>query len=252
MPNENSARPRHNLLRKGNLDMSDKSDSLVTRLFKRVFPRMPDFYGLLNDQCNVLVEAMQAFVTYMENGSEADAETVRALEKRGDELKVRNTDILNRAFSTPMDREDIYRAITALDLGLNYAKTTTREMEVLELSPDAFMLEMAVEYLRAAEALQEGFRKLSSAPADADNCAGAARKTERNVEKIYRRALAKLFEVDATITRLEAGEQGSRAEAMLTVVDIFKRREIYRHLSNGSDRLARAADRLHDIIVKLT
>jgi uncharacterized protein Yka (UPF0111/DUF47 family) len=232
--------------------MSDKSDSLVTRLVNRVFPRMPDFYRLLNDQCDVLVEAMQTFVTYMENGDEADAETVRALEKRGDELKLRNTDILNRAFSTPMDREDIYRAIAALDLGLNYAKTTTREMEVLGISPDAFMLEMAVEYKHAAEALQEGFCKLGTDPANADNYASAARKTERNVEKIYRRALAKLFDVDETIAKLEAGEQGSKAAAMLNVIEIFKRREIYRHLSNGSDRLARAADRLHDIIVKLT
>ena len=232
--------------------MSDKSDSLVIRLINRVFPRMPDFYGLLNDQCDVLVEAMDAFVTYMESGREADAKMVRALEKRGDELKLRNSDILNRAFSTPIDREDIYRAITSLDMGLNYAKTTTREMEVLELSPDAFMLEMAVEYRHAAEALQEGFRKLKTDPADADNHANAARKTERNVEKIYRRALAKLFDADQLIAKLKASEQDSKTEAVLLVVEIFKRREIYRHLSNGSDRLARAADRLHDIIVKLT
>jgi uncharacterized protein Yka (UPF0111/DUF47 family) len=232
--------------------MSDKSDSLVSRLINRVFPRMPDFYGLLNDQCDVLVEAMEAFVTYMESGREADAKSVRALEKRGDELKQRNTDILNRAFSTPIDREDIYRAITSLDLGLNYAKTTTREMEALGLSPDAFMLEMAVEYRHAAEALQEGFRKLKTDPADADNHANAARKTERNVEKIYRRALAKLFDADELIAKLKASEQDSKTEAVLLVVEIFKRREVYRHLSNGSDRLARAADRLHDIIVKLT
>ena len=38
----------------------------------------------------------------------------------------------------------------------------------------------------------------------------------------------------------------------LELIDYIKRREIYRHLSNGADRLAWAADRLHDIIVKIS
>jgi uncharacterized protein Yka (UPF0111/DUF47 family) len=232
--------------------MSDKSDSVITRLVDRVFPRMPDFYGLLNDQCDVLVEAMEAFVAYMEDGNEEKAKAVRAIEKHGDELKLRNTDILNRAFATPMDREDIYNAIITLDMGMNYAKTTTREMEALSLDPDPFMLEMAVEYKHAAEALQQGFRKLTTNPVDAEHDAGTVRKAERNIEKIYRRALTTLFDVDEMVKKLDANEQGSKAQAMFTVVEMFKRREIYRHLSNGADRLARAADRLHDIIVKIS
>lgn len=232
--------------------MSDKPDSVVTRLVDRVFPRMPDFYGLLNDQCAILVEAMEAFVAYMEDGSDERAKAVRSIEKRGDELKTRNMDILNRSFSTPMDREDIYRAIITLDMGMNYAKTTTREMEALDLTPDPFMLEMAVEYKHAAEALREGFRKLTTNPIDAEQDARAARKAERNIEKIYRRALAKLFDVEDIAGKLDAGEPGSKAQAIFTVVEMFKRREVYRHLSNGADRLARAADRLHDIIVKIS
>jgi len=232
--------------------MSEQSESIVTRLVDRVFPRMPDFYGLMNEQCDVLVESMEAFVAYMEDGNEDKASTVRAIEKKGDELKTRNCDVLNRAFATPMDREDIYRAIVTLDLGMNYAKTTTRELEALSLAPDAFMLEMAVEYLHAAKALQEGFRKLGTEPAEAEENAKAARKCERNIEKVYRRALAELFNVDDMVTMLETEEPGAKGKAMLKVVEIFKRREVYRHLSNGADRLARAADRLHDIVVKIS
>jgi uncharacterized protein len=232
--------------------MSEKSDSVVTKLVDRVFPRMPDFYGLMNEQCDVLVEAMEAFVQYMEDGSEERAVVVRQIEKRGDELKARNTDVLNRAFATPMDREDIYRAIVTLDMGMNYAKTTTREMEALELTPDKYMLEMAVEYKNAAQALQQGFIRLTENPAQAEENAVAARKTERNIEKIYRRALAELFNVDEMVNKLNTDEPGAKAQAMLAVVEMFKRREVYRHLSNGADRMARAADRLHDIIVKIS
>jgi len=232
--------------------MSEEKESVVTRLVDRVFPRMPDFYGLMNEQCDILVEAMEAFVTFMEDNSPEHAAAVRAIEKRGDALKQRNTDILNRAFATPMDREDIYHAIVTLDMGMNYAKTTTREMEALGVTPDAYMLEMAVEYRHAAEALQRGFGKLTSNPPDAEHDAQMARKTERNVEKIYRRALAELFNVDEMIKKLEQNETGVKVQAMLTVVEMFKRREIYRHLSNGAERRARAADRLHDIVVKIS
>jgi uncharacterized protein len=232
--------------------MSEKSDSVVTKLVDRVFPRMPDFYGLMNEQCDVLVEAMDALVQYMEDGSEDKAVVVRQIEKRGDELKARNIDVLNRAFATPMDREDIYRAIVTLDMGMNYAKTTTRELEVLGLKPDKFMLEMSVEYKNGAEALQRGFNKLTENPTQAEEDAAAARKSERNIEKIYRRALAELFSVDEMVNKLNTDEPGAKAEAMLAVVDMFKRREVYRHLSNGADRMARAADRLHDIIVKIS
>ncbi len=232
--------------------MSEKPDSLVTRLVDRVFPRMPDFYSLMNDQCDALVEAMEAFIAYMEDGSAEKAQAVRDIEKRGDTLKTRNMDILNRAFATPMDREDIYRAIIALDMGINYAKTTTREMEALKVAPDPFMLEMAVEYKHSAEALQRGFSKLSTNPASAEQDAKLAGKAERHIEKIYRRALTALFDTDAIIKKLDADTEGSKVRAILAVVEIFKRREVYRHLSNGGDQLAWAADRLRDIIVKIS
>ena len=35
------------------------------------------------------------------------------------------------------------------------------------------------------------------------------------------------------------------------MTEIMKRREVYRHLSNGADRLAHAGQTLHDIIVKI-
>lgn len=63
--------------------MSAAKDSLLTRLVDRVFPRMPDFYSLLNEQCDLAVEAMEVFVQFMENGDKAMARQVRALEKRG-------------------------------------------------------------------------------------------------------------------------------------------------------------------------
>jgi uncharacterized protein Yka (UPF0111/DUF47 family) len=232
--------------------MSANTDTVLTRLVDRIFPRTPDFYRLLNEQCDVAVEAMNVFVEFMESGDLEKAKEVRALEKRGDVLKARNTDLLSRAFSTPMDREDIYRAIATVDHIINYAKTTTREIEVLMVEPDKYMLEFAVLLREGAEALQRGYRKLAETPSDAEADAQAARKAERSTEKAYRRAIADLFNPDNISKAMECDEEHARDTTICMVIAMFKRREIYRHMSNASDRLARAGEVLHDIVVKIS
>jgi uncharacterized protein Yka (UPF0111/DUF47 family) len=232
--------------------MSEGSESVVTRLVDRVFPRMPDFYGLMNDQCDVLVTTMEDFVDYMHTGDEQTGKRIaNVLEKQGDELKRRNLHILNKAFATPMDREEIYRAIEGIDHVINYAKTTVREMEAFDVGPDTYTLEMAVHMKEGAEALQSGFRKIASAPHEAEADADAARKAERRIEKCYRQALAELFAAEDDHARLAEHGGGSGTDALRCMTEILKRREIYRHMSNGGDRLAHAGQTLHDIVVKI-
>ena len=155
--------------------MSEGSSNMVTRLVDRVFPRSQDFFSLVNEQCDLVVASSEAFVEFMRNGDPEYALRVRELEHMGDELKARNIDILNRAFSTPMDREDLYRAMVGVDQVANYAKTTVREMELLAVKPDSYTLEMSVLLRDGAEALQQGFAMLATDPAAAEPHAQAAR-----------------------------------------------------------------------------
>ncbi len=247
--------------------MANESKSIALRIIDRVFPRSPDFFSLLNEQCDLAVEATEEFVKFMGTNEWHHAERILQLEHLGDDLKVRNIDVLNRAFSTPMDREDLYRAIMSLDHIINYAKTTVREMELLGVSPDRFTLEMAEQYRDGALALQRGYRRLATDPAPAADDANAARKAERSTEKVYRSALAELLDVDVFIRSPERYRDraaslanlleplGDHSEPMAIafayIVETFKRREIYRHLSNGADRLAHAGGVLHDIVVKI-
>jgi uncharacterized protein Yka (UPF0111/DUF47 family) len=231
--------------------MSTESNSVVTRLVDRVFPRMPDFYGLIDAQCELICRAMDVFVEFMETGDPVAGERVRTMEKEGDELKARHMEILGRAFATPMDREDIYRAIVSIDEILNYAKTTVREVEALKIRPDEHMAAMARLIRDGSDALRAGYAKLSSNPADADSNAGAARKSERRTEKIYRSALAELFDADEQVEALGAKSENAEVNAMRYVIEVFKRREVYRHLSNAADRVEHAAGVLHDIVVQI-
>ncbi len=206
---------------------------LLRRILNRIFPKAPDFFRLLEEQAEMMVHSVQLLVKYMETGDPEVGRLVKTDEHAADTLKARNLHLLNEAFTTPFDREDIYRAIANLDHVVNYCKSTVNEMDILKLEPDAHMLAMAQELLRGAQSLREGFASLKRSPAKAQEYAHGGRKAERRIEKLYRQALADLFQGD-------------------DYLNMFKRREIYRHLSNAGDRLARAANTLHDIVVKIS
>ncbi len=210
----------------------DTPPSIFRRLFERVFPKMPDFFGLLTEQCQHVAQTTGRLVEFMETGDPAVGQGIRQDEHEADRVKIRNLHTLNEAFSTPIDREDLYRAIVDLDEIVNYCKTTVSEMEVLDLKPDKHCLEMAMHIKLGTDALVQGYARLAKEPALAAEDADIARKAERRVEKNYRRAIAELFVGD-------------------DYIHMFKRREIYRHLSNAADRMANCANTLHDIVVKM-
>ena len=211
---------------------NDAQPSIFRRLFERVFPKMPDFFALLTEQCQHVAHTTGLLVEFMETGDRLVGQGIRQDEHEADRVKIRNLHTLNEAFSTPIDREDLYRAIIDLDEIVNYCKTTVSEMEVLGLEPDKHCLEMAMHIKLGTDALVQGFTRLAHHPAEAAGDADTARKAERRVEKSYRRAIADLF----------VGND---------YIHMFKRREIYRHLSNAADRMANCANTLHDIVVKM-
>ena len=219
--------------------MSEASENVVAKLVDRVFPRMPDFYGLINGQCDLLVTVMEELVKYMSTGDERTPERIAGVfEKQGDEQKRRNLRVLNKAIATTMDREEIYRAIEGINHVLNYAKRTVREMKAFEVRLDSYTLEMAIYLKEGAEAFRAGFRKITATPAASEADALSARKAERHIEKSYRRALTELFAAKSYHAKLQRQGGGSGTDTQHYMTKILKRREVYRHLSKGSDRLA--------------
>ena len=74
--------------------MGSEPKSVVSRLISRIFPRMPDFYSLINEQCDLAVAVMSELVAFMSSGNWDKALLIRKLEIRGVELKARNIDVL--------------------------------------------------------------------------------------------------------------------------------------------------------------
>jgi uncharacterized protein Yka (UPF0111/DUF47 family) len=232
---------------------------LLARLKSRVLPEMPDFYALLIEQSQVTARGTAALTRFLQQGDAASGAEVGSLEHEGDRIKAKNLSVLHQSFATPMDREDFYDAVMAIDEVLNYAKDSVREVQILEISPDERMGDMAALLDAGAQALLLGFRALQHEPAKADGYAERARKIERDVEKVYRHALASLFDPVAQLERLRSAETAVASDAALDqrsaetleiVTQMLKRREIYRHLSNSADHVAHAAQVLEDIVTK--
>jgi uncharacterized protein Yka (UPF0111/DUF47 family) len=213
--------------------MPEASKTLLARILDRVFPKVPDFFSMLTEQANKVTHTVDLLVEYMERGDPMIADELKQNVHEADLIKVRNLHELNDAFSTPIDREDIYRAIIALDDIVMYCKTTVHEMDVLEVKPDEFMRDISHCIKEGVDTLAKGFAKLGTNPAEAAHNANQARQSDRHAEKLYRKALPILF--DGT-----------------DYINMFKRREIYRHLTNAAQHMALCANRLHDIVVKIS
>ena len=231
--------------------MSGDSNSAVGKLMDRIFPVMPDFFRMMNEQCDVAVQSTATFVQFMETGSEEALNEIRRLEKEADELKNRNIDALYKAFATPMDREDILRAIQTLDYVINYTKITAREMGALHFDSDKYILEMAVLLNEGVASLQRGYAKLASNPALADVDASAARTAERQMEQTYRRALVQLYDKDTNLKLLAEKGEATAGGALSMALDVFRTREIYRDMFGAADKVLEASRVLHDIVVKI-
>jgi len=213
--------------------MRELAVSLLQRIFGRIFPKTPNFFKLLTEQCLQVSHSVSDLVEFMKTGNKELGKKIKHDEHEADLIKIRNLHALNEAFSTPIDREDIYRAITDLDRIVTYCKTTVSEMDVLGVTPDTFIVEKSKLLQEGVDALVAGFGKLGVAPLTAADDADTARKAQRRVERLYRIALAELFKGD-------------------DYINMFKRREIYRHLSNAAHNMAHCANTLHDIVVKIS
>jgi uncharacterized protein Yka (UPF0111/DUF47 family) len=220
------------------------------RWLHRLVPAMPDFYGMLQAQAENLQATLETLAGYLVAVDPERAKRVNELVEQGHTLRDRNLALLHQSFVTPIDREDIYTLAMTLDHILDYVKNTVREVEVLQLPADDWMRRMTAELVTGGSTLARGLANFHRGHAGAAAATVQTREAERNIEDLYRDALADMFQGEE-FRELNAAGAAPTAQACLEfVIDRIKRREVYRHLSNAADRLARAGEALRDIGIK--
>ena len=203
-------------------------------LFKRK-QKQNRFILLLLQQAELTLEGFNILQEYMSQPDEKLAQRIREVEKEADEVRRILIDELNRTFVTPFDREDIFALSLTIDDMLDYAYTTVDEMEIFQAEPNEYLRRMVSLLHDAAMEIYRGVQRLGEHPGVANEHAVRAKALENRVEKVYREALAHLFNTPKTLD---------------DIVVMLKLREIYRHLSNAADRGAEAANVIGDIVVK--
>ncbi|MBF0463040.1 MAG: DUF47 domain-containing protein [Magnetococcales bacterium] len=229
------------------------NNSLISNLANSVFPRMPNFYSMILAQCELVTQSSAALVEFMQTNSKTTADTIIRLDEEEDALKARHLEVLADAFATPLDREDLQRAITSVGVTMKYAATIVQEMQTLTIQPGPFSTEMAILLLESNKALYRGYKKLGTdATALAENDAHVAVRAKHNLDQCFRRALADLFDTQRVKDKIKNDAPDAKMAALVCILDIFKQREIYRHLVDSAHELSQAGNCLHDIVVKIS
>ncbi len=206
-------------------------------------PAEPDVLGGLRKQMTITVSGMEAFAGWAA-GDAASAERVRETEHEADLAKRAVRVALRDAFITPISPEDIFILSQLLDKVLNSSKDVVGEAEVMGMSPDVPMAEMAQHLMEGTKHLSRAFDAIGvhggkddhrTATAAADD----ATKSARRLEKVYRRAMSGLLALD---------DDGSFEHEH--VRELIGRRELYRRLSRIADTVVDVADRVWYAAVK--
>jgi uncharacterized protein Yka (UPF0111/DUF47 family) len=195
------------------------------------------FISLLIQQAEVTVEGLKLLETCILQPNKESIEQIRAKEYEADEIRRILIDELHSTFITPLDREDIFNLSLNIDDMLDYALTTIEEMNLLGIDADEYLTEMVSLVRQEAEELAMAMYRLSANPRVAGQHAQRAKKLENEVEQLYRTAIADLF---------------TKAKDFKPLMVMLRRREVYRHVANMSDKADAAANVFGMVVMKLT
>ena len=194
------------------------------------------FTSMLAAQGAKTVEALSFLESVLDDVGPAALERLRAIAAESLELRNVVTDELHKTFITPIDREDIVNLSRHYHDMVAYALTTLEELALFEVRPDAHIRRMVGLMREQAAELELAIQRLAANPRVAGEHAHNVQQKEREVERIYRQAIKELL-------------AGASDPAGLPA--LLYRREVYRHLSNMSDRALAAANLFGMVVMKL-
>ncbi len=154
------------------------------------------------------------------------------------DIKMVLMDDLHNTFITPIDREDIYHISVCLLELAKYAQTTLEEIYLLNIAPDKFIREMLEKVKEETFELSQAINRLMKNPRIAYEHIVNVTKLETRVDRSYRDSIKILFEDKLKLTT--------------DLQNILCLREVYRHISNMSDKAEEVADALGMAIIKLS
>ncbi|MBX7212990.1 MAG: DUF47 family protein [Thermoflexales bacterium] len=195
------------------------------------------FIALLTEQAAKTVRGIEMLENCLLTPDQAGVDKLSAIEMDADETRRIMIDDLHNTFVTPIDREDLFNLSLYIDDMLDYAFTTLEELVFFGVQGDQHLHRMVSLVRQEAEQLHLACQRLSANPRVAGDHARRAKKLENEVDHLYRVAVADLY---------------SKCNDPANLPALLKQREVYRHVSNMSDRADTAANVFGMVVMKLS
>ena len=200
----------------------------------RLIPREEKFFDMFSDMAQNVHEASKLLRRMMENPDEIQdlAESIKALEHKGDQMMHDLMTKLNKTFVVPIDREDIYALASKIDDVIDLTEAVARRIilfKIREMRDPA--IQLAYVLSRATAALVSAVSELQNGMKVMDHCIEMNR-LENEADHIYHLALGNLFEIEKD------------------PIVLIKWKELYETLEASLDKCEDVANVIESIIVK--
>ena len=200
----------------------------------KLIPKEEKFFDMFISMAQNAHESSKLLTLMMEQPDKIrdTAESIKALEHKGDRMTHDLIVKLNKTFIVPIDREDIYGLSSKLDDVTDLIESIARRLvlfKVTEVSEPA--LELARVLQRSTAAIVVAVSQLQNGMKVMDPCIEINR-LEDEADHIYHLALAKLFESEKD------------------PIALIKWKELYEKLEASLDRCEDVANVIEGIIVK--
>ena len=200
----------------------------------KLIPKEEKFFDMFISMAQNAHESSKLLTLMMEHPDKIrdTAESIKALEHKGDRMTHDLIVKLNKTFIVPIDREDIYGLSSKLDDVTDLIESIARRLvlfKVTEVSEPA--LELARVLQRSTAAIVVAVSELQNGMKVMDPCIEINR-LEDEADHIYHLALAKLFESEKD------------------PIALIKWKELYEKLEASLDRCEDVANVIEGIIVK--
>ncbi len=202
-----------------------------------LLPSQGRFFVLFEDSAKNAAAVAQKLrdMLYSWNAVEKDVEAIMELEHNGDTIAHEIISLVHRTFVTPLDREDIALLAHSLDDVVDFIESAADAMLLYKIKqPTPRAKELADIIVQTTQELEKAIsdlRQRIDLKQILKRCVEINR-LENMADKVYRAALAELFEETKDIP------------------SILKWREIYEHMETATDRAEDVANILEGVAIK--
>ena len=155
---------------------------------------------------------------------------MRTIEHEGDHARSLLVDELRVAFTSPVDREDLFRLSRSIDDVLDNLRDLAREIDLYNVGDCSSLAPLVDAVITAIQRLEVAVSLLHS-PAEIADATLTVKKGANEIRRRYQHSVAELFDEELNM-------------------ETMKRRELLRRLDVVGLRLGEAADSLADGTIK--